>query len=252
MIYAYLIRTLKQPKLFISVLGVFAMCMMRLTNGAFTADDLVGDLDLLVNIDAFRKVIVVFSAVPFASVFADEWNHKMTISCVLRSTPKKYAWSQVVVCFTTAFLVTLLGFILFLVVNSFRMPIYIPDGNPTTPPYGVLLEKNMPLIHLLVISVNFSISCAMWSVTGLLMSAIFPNTFIAVCTPFIASYMLERITLNFPDKLNLLYVALSRISILDNPIVSFLYVIVVFCGLTIIFGYTFSVIVEKRVKNEMG
>lgn len=252
MIHSYFFRTIKSYRFVFSVLGVFIVCMLRWTNGALTASDVVGDLDLLVNIDAFRKIIAVFSAIPFASAFADEWNNNVTLPSVIRSSAKKYAWSLVLVCFLIAFLTALLGFVLFIIADSFRFPIYLPDGNPVTPPYGVFLQNNMEYMNLLLVSVDFSLSCAMWSITGLLMSSIFPSSFIAFCTPFVASYLLERITLNFPSEFNLLNIALSRIDVLNNPWTSFLWVVIVFIGLSAIMGKLFVHIVEKRVKNEIS
>lgn len=252
MIRSYLFRTLKSYRFVLSILGVFIVCMLRLTNGAITASDVVGDLDLLVNLDAFRKVIAVFSAIPFASTFADEWNNNVTLLYVLRSSAKKYSWSQVLVCFSISFLTALSGFLLFIIADSFRLPLYLPDGNPAIPPYGCFLENNMVYMNLLLVSVGFSLSCAMWSTTGLLMSSIFPSSFIAFCTPFVASYLLERITLNFPPQFNLLHVALSRINVLNNPWTSFLWVVVVFTVLSLITGKLFVHIVEKRIRNEIS
>ena len=250
MIRMYFMRTIKSPKFFISVFGVFIICMLRLTNGIFTATNIVDDIDLLVNLDAFRKVIAVFAAIPFASTFADEWSSNMSLSCVLRSSPKKYAWSQVTVCFLSAFITTLLGFLLYWLVDSFRLPLYIPDGNPLTPPYGVFLANGLAWLNILLVIVDFSLSCAMWSVTGLLISSIFPSSFIALCTPFVASYLLERITLNFPDQFNLLFVALSSVNILNNPWASFLWIVCLLSLLSAVFGAVFAYVIERRLKNE--
>lgn len=250
MIRMYFIRTIKSPKFMISVLGVFFICMLRLTNDIFTAPDIVGDIDLLVNLDAFRKIMVVFAAFPFASSFADEWNSNISLSCVLRSSSKKYAWSQVIVCFLSAFLTTLLGFLLYWLVDSFRLPLYLPDGNSISPPYGMFLANGLAWLNVLLVIVDFSLSCAMWSVTGLLISSIFPSAFIALCTPFVASYLLERITLNFPDQFNLLFVALSSVNIMNSPLASFLWVVCLFSLLSAIFGAVFAYVVERRLKNE--
>ena len=84
------------------------------------------------------------------------------------------------------------------------------------------------------------------------MSSIFPSSFIAFCTPFVASYLLERITLNFPPQFNLLHVALSRINVLNNPWTSFLWVVLVFTVLSLIIGKVFVHIVEKRIRNEIS
>lgn len=245
----YILFTLKKPRFYISIIGVFLLCTMRWVEGTMISADIVTDLDLLIGIDAFRKLIIVFSVIPFVSVFAEEWNSKLINSCLVRINIKKYVWSHVITCFTITFITTFLGFVLFIFVDTFRLPVYVPDENIPGPPYGLLLSAGLPWLEILFAAITFSMSCSMWSIFGLLVSAVLPNVFVAICTPFVASYVLERITLNFPSKLNLLYITISAVSVKDSPVLTFIYSILVFAIISLTLGLIFSGIVKRRIEN---
>lgn len=251
MIRAYLGRTFRRPLFFASILGVWGVCMLRLANGALTSADVAYDLELLVDVDGFRKVMAVFAALPFAPTFAEEWKANMSYSCILRCSPKKYAWAQVAACFLTSFAASMAGFMLFIACDSLRLPLYVPDGNPLPEPYGCLLGNGMVWAYLMAVSANFSLSLAMWSVSGLLMSAVFPDRLVAACTPFAASYLLERVTLEFPAPFNFLHAALSEISIMGSPVLSSLHVLLLFSLASLAFGFIFVCIVERRARSEI-
>ena len=76
--------------------------------------DTVDALLLLLHLDAFRKIIPLFAAFPFAAQFAKEWKSRMFDSIVYRSNVKSYATAQTVACVVSSFLVCFLGLLLFL------------------------------------------------------------------------------------------------------------------------------------------
>ena len=55
----------------------------------------------------------------------------------------------------------------------------------------------------------------MWAVSGAAVSAIIPNSFVAICTPYIFSYIIEKITMTLPDYLNLYYLTSVSYTHLD-------------------------------------
>ena len=108
---------------------------MRMLKGELNSPgDLVTEFGILLDIDAYRKVIVVFSALPFTMNFASEWKNNVTNSCVIRSSRNKYIVSNLVLCFITAFLVVFIGMMLFVFVDSMRWPIYNYNPSPKITP----------------------------------------------------------------------------------------------------------------------
>ena len=250
MIKAYIYKILHSVTFYLSIIGVFLICSIRRLGGALGGEDVLMETNILLDLDAFRKVIAVFATLPFAANFAVEWKSSVTNSCILRSSSSKYILSNIFFCFITAFITVLIGMILFICLYTLKLPLYIYDPNPKIPPYGVLIDQGFPMIYLLIRIIVFSFSCAMWSVSGLALTALFPDPFVAACSPFIASYLLERISMQFPDVFNLWFLSLSRITIYDNAIISFVYTISVFTLLAAFFGLIFAKVVKRRIANE--
>lgn len=250
MIRAYIYKILHSVPFYLSIIGVFLICSIRMLGGAFGGEDVLMEMNILLDLDAFRKVIAVFAALPFAANFAVEWKSNVTNSCILRSSSNKYIAANIVFCFITAFITVLIGMILFMCIYTLKLPLYIFDPNPKIPPYGILIDQGFPTIYLLIRITIFSFSCAMWSISGLALAALFPDPFVATCTPFITSYLLERVSMQFPDVFNLWYLSLSRVAIYDNAVISFIYTIAVFTLLAALFGFIFAKAVKRRIANE--
>ncbi|MCM1508155.1 MAG: hypothetical protein NC177_13655 [Ruminococcus flavefaciens] len=253
MIKAYIYKILHSALFYLSIAGVLLICSIRMMEhyiGNFSGADIVTEINILLDIDAFRKVITVFAALPFAVNFANEWKSNVTNNCVLRSSSGRYITANIFFCFITAFAVVFIAMTLFMFIYSFQLPLYEFDPNPKIPPFGIMIDKGAPILYLLTRIFIFSFSCAMWSISGLALAALFPDPFVSACTPFIASYLLERVTMQLPDNFNLWYLSLSRI-MSDNAVFSFIYIIAVFTVLTVLWGFIFAKIVKRRIANEI-
>lgn len=215
--------------------------------------DVIGEMYLLINLDSFRKIMPIFGALPFAANFAEEWKNGVTVSCVSRCGAAKYAVSNVVMCFACALFSVFLPMILFAWLYSFGIPLIGSnyDSFINNVPFGFFIKHNMPFMYIVVESFIFAECGAMWAVVGLMISAFFPNKYIAVVTPLVAGYVIERITINFPDMFNLWYISVSTLhwESLWGQIaysVLFLLLLAAICG--VIFGIT----VKRRVENEIA
>lgn len=248
---AYLFKILRSPMIYLAIIGVAAVCTTNLINGQAAVADVVYHLEIFFGLDAYRKIIAVMSALPFAANFAEEWKSSVTASCVTRKNVAKYACSNVAFCWVSSFLAVFLGMMLFVGVYTIFLPLYEFDPNPKFTPYGIFLDMEMPLLYVLARIAVFSASCAMWSVMGMLLSAFFPNKYIAICSPFVASYAIERITMQFPNALDLHQISLSYLDSKANPPLSFLYSIGIFALISAVCGFVFYVIVRKRVQCEI-
>ena len=69
MIKAYIYKILHSVPFYLSIIGVFLICSIRMLGGAFGGEDVLMEMNILLDLDAFRKVIAVFAALPFAAEF---------------------------------------------------------------------------------------------------------------------------------------------------------------------------------------
>lgn len=250
MFKAYMYKALRSPLTLIGILGVFAVCCTHFFSDILFSNDMVTHIIFFLNVDAYRKAIALFAALPFTANFAAEWQNGVTKYCVIRGGTKKYAATNGLFCAGTSFLSVFLGMMLFVGVFSFWITLYKPDPNPKGLPFGVLLDNGLPLLYLIIHVFIFSCSVSMWCVMGMFFSTFFPNKYVAVCSPLVASYVIERITINFPDAANLWYLSLSHFNN-NDPLLSFLYIMGVFTGFSVVLVVAFYFVLRKKVQNEV-
>lgn len=252
MFRSYIFKLLHSPLLYIGFAGTFLICASKLGLRQ-KMSDVLGEMYLLINLDSFRKIMPIFGALPFAANFAEEWKNGVTISCVSRCGTAKYAASNVVVCFLSALFSIFLPMILFAWFYSFSIPLIGSnlDSFINDVPYGFFIRHNMPFMYIAAESFIFAECGAMWAVMGLMMSAFFPNKYIAIFTPLVAGYVIERITINFPKMFNLWYISVSNLR-WESLWGQIAYSVLFLALLAAICGVIFGVTVKRRVQNEIA
>lgn len=247
---AYLYKLLHDPLFYIGIFGTALLCACRqiLPNASVYRDTTI-ELSALLDISSMRKMIAVFGALPFAANFADEWTNRITIGCVSRCGIKRYAVSNAVMCFISSLVAVFLGMMLFTGVLSFFKPVFVDSGNPMNILSETLLRGGAPWVYIMYRVFVFAASCAMWSVMGMMLTAFFPNKYVGLCAPFVASYILERFSMQLPPNFNLWYVSLSNIG-WENIWGQFFYSVGLFASLATICGLVFALTVKRRVQNE--
>lgn len=255
MLRGYLYKLIRSPLTYAGILGVFAVCLAN-TRGMNINEytTVIQRIDLFLDLDAFRKLTVIFAAVPFTANFADEWKNGVTVSCVSRKGVKSYAFSNVLLCAATAFLALFVGISLYMLTASFFSDFDRPAVNDinieTGYPYCELLNNGPRFLYPIIRVFIFSLSGAMWCVMGLMLSALVPNKYVAVCSPVVASYVVERITMQLPVRLNLYSLSMS-VPLVINSTVTFIYTVMMFTVISAACGWVFYRVLRKRVQNEI-
>lgn len=254
MFRAYIYKVLHSPLFFIGISGSAALCFISMYTTPLTGQDVYTRLGIFLDVDAYRKIIAVFAALPFAANFADEWRHGVTNQLVTRIGAVKYAVANAGFCFVTSFLAVFAGMMLFLAGYSLAFPVYashLYEGTEQSVRlYGEFLENGMPWLYIALRTFFFALSCGMWSVMGLAISAFFPNRYVAVCSPLITCYVVERITIQLPDMFNLWYLSTSIYKI-GNSLITFIYTLLVFVLLSAALSAVFVITVKRRTQNEL-
>lgn len=250
MIKTHLKMIFTKPIYYLSIIFVFATVIIRLLY-LNDSEDVVSAVDIMLDLDGMRKIILIFAAVPFNAQFCNEYNSKMHHFFISRSSKKEYSISHVVNTVISSFTVTFLGLVLFIIVLSFYKTFYIfyPD-DPYHFAFGSLLAHNKPILYILAKISIYAISNSFWCMLGLILSVFTRNAYVAICGPFIFSYILEKLVLNFPDKINLYYLSLGRVQLGINTAIDYLYAILFFILLIIICGIVFYKQMKRVIENE--
>ena len=251
---AYFYKLIRNPLFYIGIVGVALLCVSRLiplNKNIYRLDRVYFEIDLLLDIATVRKMIAILGALPFAANFADEWTSRVTIGCVSRCGVSRYAVSNVVMCFISSLVTVFIGMLLYAVGCSFFAPVFVDTPNSLGLLGETLLRGGLPWVYIMYRVFVFAASCAMWSVMGMLLTSFFPNKFVGICTPFVASYVVERITMQFSSPFNLWYVSLGYLG-WGNIWVQFFYCVGLFAAIAVICGVVFWLMVKRRVQNEVA
>lgn len=250
MLKAYFYKLIRSPLFYIGMIGVVGICSLRLLPSAVKGGDVLMEMELMRSLDGFRKIFVILGALPFAANFSDEWNCMVTTNCVTRKGAKKYSAANIVTCYISAFATIFFGMMIFAGIYSMSYPVYSVGGGSESGPYGIFSLNGFPMLDLAATTFVFAASCAMWAVMGLMLTAFFPSKYIAICAPFVFSYAIEHITMNFTDDFDLCGLSLSHTGL--SALTAFIYSNAIFAVIAAICGVIFTITVERRVRNGLN
>ena len=248
MFRAYFYKLLRSPLFYLAFAATLALSFYYYMTRGHDHINILEDLTSFISFQDYRKIFVIFAALPFTSNFADEWNSKTVVNCVTRKKSYNYAVTNIVMCYISAFAAVFLGLAVYVLMRSAEMPLFDPD-NPFGGFAGVF-ENGAPMLGLLLMVFVFASSCGMWAVMGLTASAFFPSKYIAICAPFVFCYVIDKFTNNLPDIFKLGALSLSGSDM--RPLPFFLWANFVFLAISAICGVIFTVRVKRRIENELS
>ena len=255
MLRSYLFKLLHSSFLYAGMIGVFGLCLLGANDSldgikGFGGYDVYTDMNLMLEMKGYRKAFIVFGAIPFAANFADEWNSKTITNCVSRKNASCYAVSNIMACFMSALVTVFIPLVIFAAFSS-CFKIFL-DTDHTDPhiAYSEFAEIGLPFLSTVFYFLTFALSCAMWAVMGMTLSAFFPSKYIALGAPFIFSHVIERLTVRLPYQFDLMGLSMSYF---DFPVPwSIGYPVLIFGGLSAVCGIFFVIKVKKKVQNELS
>lgn len=233
---------------FLSIIGTVIMCYISARDYIGGGANSVYVIELMINLGMFKKVIVFFAAIPYATAFCQDYNSGYINFVVSRSGVRSYILSNTAICVVSGFSAVFLGIMSFWGILSFFYP---PQTYEAMGVYSNTVINN-PVIYILIVTSIFSLYAAMWTASGLSLSSIIPDKYVALGSPLILGYLLEEITYRFPPYLNLYQLSHPGIEVFGKSAFSnYFYTISVFIFVIVILGYIFSCFVKRRIKNEM-
>ena len=246
----YIKKVLISPTTYISLALVFAITLWGMIGASFSsisaaceslkANGIVSCYNFMMDIGSFRRMTMFAAALPFTSQFCTELKSNSTVLIVVRSSRRNYIVSHVIVCFLTAFATVFIGMMLCIGALDLFFPFFVESFNEYDGAFFSLMNSS-----------NTVPALVLWAVSGLALSAVFPDIFVAFCAPVIMNYLLEFVSFEvdfFPD---LLALSLTHTDISDNRAICAVYIISVLTLLTVVFAFIFSKAAGRRIRNEM-
>lgn len=149
----------------------------------------------------------IMAAIPFATNFCQETEGGLTVYKISRCGSRAYIRSKFLVASLLGGLTLFLGGLIFILPLTAYLPIVTPAKlfeSEWIPFYQALAYGNGVLYLVIVLYISF-LNGALWGSVGLCASAFFPNSYVAICAPFIFRFILVQIgrLLKIPDGLRL-------------------------------------------------
>ena len=230
-----------------SIIATVIMCYVSSREYISDGTNSVYIIDLMIHLGMFKKVMVFFAAIPFVTVYCQDYNSGYIKSLIVRSSERNYAWSNVIVCALSGFTAVFAGMVAYFFIVSFFCP---PQAYETAGVYSDV-ALNSPILYVLLIVGVFSLYATMWTIVGLTLSSVLPDNYVALGSPLIFGYILEEMTLGLPSYLNLYNLSHSFAVFDKSPLLNCFYTIGVFILIMAISGCAFSHFVKRRSRNEM-
>ncbi len=246
---AYLKRIVTSPLLYVSILGVFAICCFGMSSQSDHPGGVIFMYDVMLDISSYRKLMMLFATLPFGAVYCREWNEKTANYIICRSSVTKHLSAYILFQFITAFLVTFIGILLSVAAFCIDGTLFISNPNAYTDAFGQLMNEKYVLLYLLFRTYHYSFSIAVWALSGIAMSSVFLNPYIAICSPLVFSYVLEMITIENSFMPDLWHLSLSYTEVSTNPFIASAFITIIFSVLGMIFGAFFWNLAKRRVQN---
>lgn len=192
-------------------------------------------------------ILCVAPIFPYGLSFASDVEDKALPFWVIRAGNKKYAISKFLSSITAGFLSVASSMIIFSMIMSIFFPLFY--GKPSTgSSYAILLENNQPWTYLLVLTMHYSLSGALFAGAALTISTFIPNKFSTMTAPIVIYFVLMRLTTqasipNFLKPSFLVEGIYSGVS----PASAFLYKLIPVVGILSIFLYATVKQIKKRI-----
>lgn len=247
-------RTLFSPLFVFSVLGYTVVTLLTLFDEGTDFQPGVTSIFyvyMIIRYLDFHVLYILFAAIPSTLLFCSDWEHQFIRFFVIRSSKRNYIVTKILACFVTAASVVLLSNILLLSILSIQFPLF--NSISDVLPNGYLSWSNgSGVLIYLFIKILCEAACAGFlSVTAMWLSTIVVSSFVALAAPMVVFYIINTASyfFRFPANIHIGSLSKGLIEINQNPILSLLYILLVFILATTASGCLFAKNCVRRMQN---
>lgn len=205
-----LYRAILSRRFFFGICFLLAAMMLSIAGLISNAADAIYLLGLTRSGSANSLLFLcLLPMLPFATSFAAEWNEKATNFWIIRLGCLRYSLSKVVISALSGFLFTATGMLIFLLVLSFKIPLFVRSSSGDV--YAQLLDAGHPGRYLFFYISHFALSSSLFAVAALWVSTLIPHVFTSIAGPLVIYFAAHRFTttLDIPNYLKAGYIVES-------------------------------------------
>lgn len=187
-------RMIKSPRTIIGILGVTLMMFFSLESSLFEKGFGNGDV-IFTYLDAVSKsgflIVYSFCALPFATIYPEDWEHKYIRYGVIRGNLKAFVLTKAALIYISAVLTMVVGSVIFLLIcrtqvpwvnleNSVSFELFLA-GN-----YRQLLENGYTFLYCILYALHLGLFAGVLANMAAFCSVIVSNTVLTLIFPVLA------------------------------------------------------------------
>lgn len=117
-----MLQLFSAPLFYLSIIGVTVLCFISISERISLSDPgitVAYCFEIFLGLTMFKKLVVLFAAIPYVSSFCVDWKYQYIKPVVVRTGIKRYVWSKIITCFISGFLTVFIG--LFFLSSFYRL-----------------------------------------------------------------------------------------------------------------------------------
>ncbi len=209
----------------------------------------VVDLTAFALTGSHGSLMLVLATLPLMTYtisFAIEWEQKAVLPWIIRTGAYPYAICKVVTSVISAFLTMIMGCTLFIIIMSFKFPLYKYGYAGDT--YHVLLESNHIFTYFTLYIIDFALVSFLFAGIAFFVSTLIPNKFVVLTAPVVIYFVVHRLTSSLPQNFRAVNLVEGSYNI-GSPLSSLLLKLAIVMGITIILSLLSVILIKRRVQR---
>lgn len=195
-------RMIKSPRTIIGILGVTLMMFFSLESSLFEKGFGNGDV-IFTYLDAVSQsgflIVYSFCALPFATIYPEDWEHKYIRYGVIRGNLKAFVLAKAALIYISAVLTMVVGSVIFLLICRTQVPWVSPENSVSfklflAGNYRQLLENGHIFLYCIFYALQLGLFAGLLTNMAAFCSVIVSNTVLVLVFPVLAWRVLEFAT----------------------------------------------------------
>ncbi len=194
-------RMIKSPRTIIGILGVTLMMFFSLESSLFEKGFGNGDV-IFTYLDAISKsgflIVYSFCALPFATIYPEDWEHKYIRYGVIRGNLKAFVLAKAALIYISAVLTMVVGSVIFLLICRIQVPWVNPENSVSfelflSGNYRQLLENGYTFLYCILYALHLGLFAGVLANMAAFCSVIVSNSVLTLIVPALAYRVLDFI-----------------------------------------------------------
>ncbi|WP_099468819.1 hypothetical protein [Konateibacter massiliensis] len=215
-------------------------------NNRYGVYSVLSVVEQMVNFDRFKSLILLAVAFIYSGSFCDDCQNNYYHFIGTRASLKKYAFTKVFVNGIGVFLTVMTGILMFSLILSQFIPMYVAGDGITISGYQGGIGS------LIYIILPFSLGSVFLTTLGLFFSAFVPDKLIVYTIPFLGNYLFSALTFNTGEN-GLFFLGLMSSNLSEIQEVGLLNIArksIIFLIFTLMLSVGFYIGLKRRIEHE--